>query len=229
MTHVGCKRAEEMNYYTQLTTTTTSQESTRWALQENTSSTCPVDQPLNNLSDNSRMKHLQKRSYYTHLLPVTVLSIFLLPLQVESWGGGGSSSSSSLDTTYFGNSFTRDWLYDSSSISLKVEGCVLGVVEDQSDFGCLEDESEDGTTNWYMMANCKRPQVAFSVYASDGSSTSCSSANFKESVSFRKSKSNLCCLLFGCRVLTYFDARSSSLTVCHEIRSCRVHLLPRNL
>lgn len=195
MTHVGCKRAEEMNRYTQLTTTTTPQESTRWALQESTSSTGPVDQPLNSLYDHSRMQYLQKRSYYTHLLPVTMLAIFLLPLQVESWGGGGSSSSSTLDTTYFGNSFTRDWLYNSASISLKVEGCVLGVVEDQSDFGCLEDQSEDGTTNWYMMANCKRPQVAFSVYASDGSSTSCSSANFKESVSFCKSKSTCVCLI----------------------------------
>ena len=116
------------------------------------------------------------------LLPVTLLAILSLAHPVHGWGGGGSSNNEK-DTVLFGNSFTRDWLYDGSSISIKVEGCAMGVVEDQDEFGCLEDESEEGTTNWYMMANCRRPQVVFSVYASSSSSTNCNSNNFKESVS----------------------------------------------
>lgn len=78
-------------------------------------------------------------------------------------------------------SMQRDWLYDSSSIGLQVEGCVWGYVgEDNEDMGCMENESEDGTSMWYMMANCRRAQVAYSVYASSSGSTSCNNNDFKE-------------------------------------------------
>ena len=67
---------------------------------------------------------------------------------------------------------------------MKYEGCVWSYVEDDDgDMGCMEDESEDGTTSWYMMANCKRAQVAYSMYATTSGSTSCSKNNFKETVS----------------------------------------------
>jgi hypothetical protein len=59
-----------------------------------------------------------------------------------------------------------------------------GYVEDNEESGCMEDGSEDGTTYWYQMANCRRAQAVFSLYATDsGSSASCSNGNFKESVS----------------------------------------------
>ena len=54
----------------------------------------------------------------------------------------------------------------------------------------MEDESEDGTTMWYMMANCKRAQVAYSVYASSSGTTSCRN-DFKESVSFQSIMTDL--------------------------------------
>jgi hypothetical protein len=110
----------------------------------------------------------------------TLSLLVMLAAKVQAWGSNGNSEA---DESIYGNTFTRDWLYDSSSISFKAEGCVWGYVEDSENFGCLEDESEDGTTNWYMMANCKRPQVAYSVYASSSSSTSCNSNNFVGSVS----------------------------------------------
>lgn len=47
---------------------------------------------------------------------------------------------------------------------------------------CRENESEDGTTYWYQMANCRRAQVAYDVFASDSKSVSCSASNFKESL-----------------------------------------------
>lgn len=89
------------------------------------------------------------------------------------WGNGNSNGNS--DYSIYGNTRTRDWLYDGSTLSFKVLGCVWGVVYDSEEAGCLEDESEDGTYNWYMMANCRRPQVAYSVYSS---SSGCSSSNF---------------------------------------------------
>lgn len=129
-------------------------------------------------------KHCKRRHQTSCWLIATLLSILAFP--VDGWGyGGNSNSGSALDALYYGNTFTQDWLYDSKSIAIKVEGCVWGYVADSEEVGCLQDDSEDGLTNWYMMANCRRPQVAYSVYASSSSSTSCNSANFKGSVSIR--------------------------------------------
>lgn len=100
--------------------------------------------------------------------------------EVYSWGNSGQTE---VDESAYGNTFVRDWLYDSKSLSISVEGCAWGYVEDSEEVGCMQDESEDGTTNWYMMANCRRPQVVFSVYASNSGSTSCNKNNFVGSVS----------------------------------------------
>jgi hypothetical protein len=108
-------------------------------------------------------------------LAFVLLLTTLLFSQVGAWG----SSSSEIDYSIYGNGFTRDWLYDGSTLSFQVLGCVWGMVEDSEEAGCLEDESEDGTYNWYMMANCRRPQVAYSVYAGSG----CNSGYFVGSVS----------------------------------------------
>ena len=89
----------------------------------------------------------------------------------------------------YGDSFSRDWLYDSSAISMKLEGCYWGYVYDGEDAGCMEAESEDGTYSWYQMANCRRAQAVFSLYASDSSSSvGCSSNTYKETVSLRKTQ-----------------------------------------
>lgn len=108
-----------------------------------------------------------------------IFSLVLLMVQLcgqvqAGWGNGNSNGDR--DYSIYGNSGTRDWLYDGSTLSFQVLGCVWGVVYDSEEAGCLEDESEDGTYNWYMMANCRRPQVAYSVYSSGGSS--CSSSTF---------------------------------------------------
>lgn len=95
--------------------------------------------------------------------------------QVRAWGNNNNNAA---DYSIYGNSGTLDSLYDGSVLSIEVLGCVWGVVHDSEEAGCLEDESEDGTYNWYMMANCRRPQVAYSVYASDSGSSSCSSSAF---------------------------------------------------
>jgi hypothetical protein len=82
-------------------------------------------------------------------------------------------------------SMQRDWLYESNVVNLKLEGCVWGYVDgdEREDMGCMDDSSEDGTTYWYMMANCRRAQVAYSLHAAS-SGTNCKNGNWKETVSY---------------------------------------------
>jgi hypothetical protein len=105
-------------------------------------------------------------------LTTTLLS--LLACQAMAWG----SSAIDAELTMYGNVLTRDWLYDGSAVSMKLQGCVWGFVKDAQDAACLERSSQDGTTYWYMMANCRRAQAVYGLY----SGTSCSNGNFKESV-----------------------------------------------
>ena len=93
----------------------------------------------------------------------------------------GSSSSSSGKELYYPNEQLA-WMYDSTTIAMKVEGCVWSTTDDNEDVGCMADASGDGTTYWYQMAMCRRAQVAYSVYATDSSSATCTSNTFKGSV-----------------------------------------------
>lgn len=113
----------------------------------------------------------------------TTLSLLLLCQYVGLVRGWKSSSSSykQLDESSFGKMSSRDWLTNSKSWSIKVEGCVWGYVDDGEEAGCLGDSSEDGKESWYMMSNCRRANVVFSVHASDSSSTKCTDTTFKES------------------------------------------------
>ena len=148
-----------------------------------------------NCSNSSSMKR-----YNNYLSLAVLLTVFAAsPTPVHGWGSSSSKSDSQLDQVYFGNKFSQDWLYSSSKLSFKIEGCVWGNVADSEEVGCLEDESEEGTTNWYMMANCHRPQVAFSVY----SSGSCNSGNFEGSVS--QSSFLLLSLLIVCVLIISYD------------------------
>ena len=66
---------------------------------------------------------------------------------------------------------------------MEVVGCSFANTDYSEDVGCREDESGDGTQYWYQMANCKRAQVAYSVYASSSGTTSCGSGDYKGTVS----------------------------------------------
>lgn len=121
---------------------------------------------------------------YSFLITILlqVLLVCLRPTSTLAWGGDDDSESQ--QTAIFGNGLNRDWLYNSNAISLKLEGCVWGYVSDHDNAGCMENGSEDGTTYWYQMANCRRAQAVYRMYAtSSGNSASCNSQNFKESVS----------------------------------------------
>lgn len=123
------------------------------------------------------------RARETPVRTTTTWTLLLSLLISQSKANWMSSSSNSGDMSVFGNSLGRDWLYNSKAISIQLEGCVWGYVSDNEDAGCMEDESEDGTTYWYQMANCRRAQAAFTMYASSSSSSaSCSSGNLKEAV-----------------------------------------------
>jgi hypothetical protein len=119
--------------------------------------------------------------------------LLYLPRQCKA----GNNNNNNYDTSVYGLSMQRDWLYQSGSINLKYEGCVWGYVNDRENMGCMQDSSEDGTTYWYMMANCRRAQVAYSLYASSSAGgTKCKNSNFKESVSVPLA--GLCVCVFVC-------------------------------
>jgi len=122
------------------------------------------------------MKHSSTSSQHTSWScdkVVLFCSLFLIGASpVQAWGNNNNHETS--EESIYGNKFDNDWLNSGSTLSFQVEGCAWGYVYDSEEAGCLEDESEEGTTNWYMMANCRRPQVAFSVFTG----SSCSSGNF---------------------------------------------------
>lgn len=97
-----------------------------------------------------------------------------------AWGSSGSSSTD--PAMYYPNE-QYSWMYDSATIAMRVEGCVWATTDDNEDVGCMQDGSSDGTTYWYQMAMCRRAQVAYSVYATDSSSATCTSGTFKGTVS----------------------------------------------
>jgi hypothetical protein len=109
-------------------------------------------------------------------------SLLSLVLFVQLTGEALAGSSNYYDSSVFGMSMQRDWMYESGSINMKYEGCVWGYVSDRENMGCMADESGDGTTYWYMMANCRRAQVAYSLYASSNTGgTSCKGGTWQES------------------------------------------------
>lgn len=115
---------------------------------------------------------------HIRLAVVLLLAAACLPAAVlASWGG-----SDEVDNAIYGNSIARDWMSDSSSVSIQLEGCAWGYVSDNEDAGCMENGSSDGTTYWYQMANCRRAQAVFSVYGTSSGSASCNKNSFKESV-----------------------------------------------
>lgn len=147
------------------------------------------------------------------ILKLAVLS--LCTVHAAAWGS--SSSSSEVNSAVYGSALDRDWLYDGSALSLKLEGCVWGYVDDSENAGCMAQSSEDGTTYWYQMANCRRAQAVFSVYASSGNNAACNSGNFKESV----------CILLTCSIPKANVLAQQILfhKVCHYRRAWRVRLL----
>ena len=124
-----------------------------------------------------------------------------------AWGSSGSSSTD--PAMYYPNE-QYSWMYDSATIAMRVEGCVWATTDDNEDVGCMQDGSSDGTTYWYQMAMCRRAQVAYSVYATDSSSATCTSGTFKGTVS-----NNLCdytSVSLECLILRLVHHMSSNLS-----------------
>lgn len=113
------------------------------------------------------MRHSQLASF--------LLLLFVTVPCVEGWGNNNDN-----DLSLYSNNYYRDWLEDGSTISLKMHGCVESFVSDGENAACMEQSSEDGTTYWYMMSNCKRANVVYSLY----SANNCNNGNFRETVCF---------------------------------------------
>ena len=70
-----------------------------------------------------------------------------------------------------------------NSMKMSIHGCVYAQVNDLDDLSCLEKGSEDGTSYWYQMVNCRRAQVAYTIYANDGGNAQCKKDDYIETVS----------------------------------------------
>jgi hypothetical protein len=152
---------------------------------------CPQSRPrTRKYSTYVRNNHISRSCGSSTAVLLSAFLVLLSPqILVRAWGSSSSSTYSESDYGRYGNGFTREWLYDGSSLSFEVLGCVWGMVDDSEEVGCLQDGSEDGTTNWYMMANCRRPQVAYSVFSSSRSGSSgCNSDSFVGSVCIIRAK-----------------------------------------
>lgn len=113
----------------------------------------------------------------TSRILINVVIPFLIILnRVHGWYNNDGES----DTDKYYQSGLNYWLGDMTAMSVAYHGCVWGYTDDYGeDAGCMEAESEDGTTDWYRMANCRRAQVAYSVYGSESSkSASCDSKTY---------------------------------------------------
>lgn len=122
-----------------------------------------------------------RRTSYTSLYLLQIILVCLYQSNnVQGWGNDDDSQSST--NMLYGDTLNRDWLYNSNSISLQLEGCVWGYASDHDDADCMENGSQDGTTYWYQMANCRRAQAVYRMYATSSGSASCTTSNFKESV-----------------------------------------------
>lgn len=146
-----------------------------------------------------------------------------------AWGGG---SSSTVDTGAFYPNQSYNWMYSANNIAMKVEGCVWATTDDNEDVGCMEDESGDGTTYWYQMAMCRRAQVAYSVYSTESGSASCSSSNFRGTVSYcwtTAREGDFCFRLRPASILTSSHLNSLPSPVSHTRRTCRICLFNGNI
>jgi len=137
-----------------------------------------MDVGRNGVTDQKRMASRVRRHDGLRRRPLAsflgaALLLFVSMPSVKGWGNNNGD-----DMTIYSNNYHRDWLEDGSTISMKIHGCVESFVNDGENAACMENNSDDGTTYWYMMSNCKRANVVYSLY----SANNCNSGNFQESV-----------------------------------------------
>lgn len=88
------------------------------------------------------------------------------------------------DMGIFESSRRSVWLYSSTAMAIEYHGCTWAYTDSTDDAGCLEASSEDGTTSWYLMSNCRRTQAVYSVYSvEDSNSLSCNKNTYQGTVS----------------------------------------------
>lgn len=94
--------------------------------------------------------------------------------RAAAWGNSNSVSTG--ESKHYSNNL-NEWK-QSNHIAMKVEGCSWADSDYGEDVGCRAADSGDGTVYWYQMAQCKRAQVAYSVYASSSGTTGCSNGDY---------------------------------------------------
>jgi len=105
-------------------------------------------------------------------------------LNNAGWNDWSSSSSGyNYDPSLYSQGGYIGWMNSFTSMKMSIHGCVYSQVNDLDDLSCIEKGSEDGTYYWYQMVNCRRAQVAFTIYASDSSTAQCKKDYYIETFS----------------------------------------------
>lgn len=108
-----------------------------------------------------------------HMKPcvITVLLLFSFVNYSRAYNDDNTND----DRGIFSSSRKKKWLYSSTAMAIEYHGCAWTYADNTDDAGCLEADSEDGLTSWYLMSNCRRTQAVYSVYSvEDSTSISCS-------------------------------------------------------
>lgn len=123
--------------------------------------------------------------YYKHRiqnqLQMICLPIFLIKIiEIVEASQFNDDDYTNDDMGIFESSRRSVWLYSSLALSIEYHGCTWSYTASTDDAGCLEASSEDGTTSWYLMSNCRRTQAVYSVYSvDDGYSASCNKNTYQ--------------------------------------------------
>ena len=89
----------------------------------------------------------------------------------------GAYTPQSYSDGLYSQSHRKYWVETKKNLRIHYQGCRWGYAA-AGEQGCRDDESEDGTMYWYQMANCRRAQVVYSLYGSDGYRESCKTQSF---------------------------------------------------
>ena len=94
------------------------------------------------------------------------------------WENSGNAyTPQSYSDGLYSQSHRKYWIETKKNLRIHYQGCRWAYTSSGNQ-GCREDESEDGTEYWYQMANCRRAQVVFSLYGSNGHTEQCHKKSF---------------------------------------------------
>jgi len=128
--------------------------------------------------------NLISKDLSTNKAMILLLILNSIIINNASWSDWSSSSSNyQYDPTLYSHGGYVGWADSYTTMKMSIHGCVYSQVDNLEDLSCMEKSSDDGTYYWYQMVNCRRAQVAYTIYASDSSTAQCKKDYYVETFS----------------------------------------------